>query len=178
MEKQDKKDKSIFDNVTEQVDKKIKAITEQGIQQTNIEYLGNLIDIKKDISKINHLEMEDENMMYRGYDNYGRDSYGTYGNDYYNGGRRRDSQGRYMENGRSSYGRRYRGHDMIDDMADSYGEYMENRENGRYGSPEMGKALDYMLKSVEEFMMMLKKDASSQEEVEKIKRTARKISDM
>ena len=176
MEEQEKK-KMIVD-MKEKVEKKIQEITKNGIQQANIDYLYKLIDIHKDLANEEYWKKEEEQMMYRGYDNYDRNSYGTYGNDYYNGGRRRDSQGRYMENGRSSYGRRYRGHDMIDDMADSYGEYMENRENGRYGSPEMGKALDYMLKSVEEFMMMLKKDASSQEEVDKIKKTARKISDM
>lgn len=166
--------KEMFDKVKEQVDKKITAITKEGVQQGNIDYLGKLIDVKKDISKIS--KMEEEDMMYRTSGRDGRDMYGTYDN--YAGGRRRDARGRYMEGGRGNYGRRYRGHDMIDEMDMHYGTYMENRENGRYGSPEMSKALDYMLQSVEEFMMMLKEDAGSQEEVEKIRRTAQKIANL
>lgn len=163
--------KDMYKKIIEQIDKKLEVLTKEGIQQNNIDYVGKLVKAKKDISKIKKLESEGESNMYRGYDGYGAyDGYGTY-----NGGRSRDSQGRYMGN---NYGRRYRGHDMIDNVAEHYGTYMENRENGRYGSPEMNRALDYMLQSVEEFMNMLKKDASSQEEVEKIKRTARKISEM
>lgn len=170
--------KEMFDAVEEQLDKKIKSLTKEGIQQANIDYLSKLVDIKKDISKIGLME-EDESMRYRTSGTNGRMSYGNYDN--YAGGRSRDSRGRFMGNERDNYvayDRRYRGHDQIDDMYDYYGEYMNYRESGNYGSPEMSKALDYMLKSVEEFMMMLKNDASSQEEVEKIRRTARKIADM
>lgn len=162
-----------LDKICEQVDKSLKTVLEQKVQPGNADYLYKLIDVKKDIIQIKG--MEDDSMMYRGYDNYGREDYGNYGT--YAGGRSRDSRGRYMGNDRS-YGRRYRGHDYIDDMAETYGTYMENRENGRYGSPEMDKALDFMLKSVEDFMKMLKQDASSQEEVEKIRRTAKRISEM
>lgn len=169
-EKKEKKDE-MFDKVCEQVDNKIKALTNEGIQKTNIDYLGKLIDVKKDIAKINHIEMEEENMMYGGYDNYGRDSYGTYDNyGNYGGGRRRDSQGRFMESGRGSYGRRYRGHDMIDDMSDNYGRYMENRENGRYGSPETDKAFDYMVKSATGFIDHIFNEIDSPEQAEKFKR--------
>lgn len=166
MEEEKKEDK-VYEEVCEQIDKKVKALKDQGIQQSNIDYLGKLLDAKKDISKINKMEMEEENMMY-GYDNYGRDSYGNYGN--YGGGRRRDSQGRYMENGRSSYGRRYRGHDMIDDMSDNYSRYMENRENGRYGSPETDKAFDYMVKSATGFIDHIFNEIDSPEQAEKFKR--------
>lgn len=171
--KEEKKEQGTFEKVKEQVEKKIKEISNQGIQQTNIDYLGKLVDVKKDICE---MEMEEEN-MYRGYDNYGEyNRYGNYEN--YGGGRSRDSRGRYMESGRESYGRRYRGHDMIDDMSETYGTYMENRESGRYGSPETSKAFDYMLKSAKDFFKHLKNEASSQEEVEKIRRTAREISEM
>lgn len=171
------KETDLNEKIKQQVDKKLEALTKEGIQQTNIDYVYKLIDIKKDVCEIKKNEMEEENMMYRGYDNYdnygGYDNYGTYG-----GGRRRDSQGRYMEGGRGNYGRRYRGHDMIDDMADTYGAYMESHENGRYGSPESAKSFDYMLKSAEDFFKHLKNEAGSQEEMEKIKMTARKIAEM
>ena len=162
---EDKKKQEMEQKMNEQLDKKINAILEQGIQAGNVDFLYKMVDIKKDMAEINKEEQE---MMYRGRNSYD-ENYGA---------RRRDSRGRYMEGEHEMYNRRYRGHDYIDDMAEHYGTYMENKETGRYGSPEMGKALDYMLKSVEEFMTMLKNDASSHEEVEKIKRTARKISEM
>lgn len=166
--------KELTEKITQQVDKKLEELTKAGIQQTNIDYVGKLIDIKKDIKG-----MEENEMMYRGYDNYGRDSYGEYDNyGTYNGGRRRDSRGRYMEDGREAYGRRYRGDDMMEDMSENYGRYMENRENGRYGSPETSKSFDYMLKSAKDFFKHLKEEAGSQEEIEKIRRTAREISEM
>lgn len=169
---EDKKKQEMEQKMNEQLDKKINAILEQGIQAGNVDFLYKMVDIKKDMAEINKEEHE---MMYRGRNSY----YGNYDEyDNYGRGRRRDSRGRYMEGEHEMYNRRYRGHDYIDDMAEHYGTYMENKETGRYGSPEMGKALDYMLKSVEEFMTMLKNDASSHEEVEKIKRTARKISEM
>lgn len=168
------KEQEMFNKLTEQINKKITALTNEEVKQTNIDYLTKLVDVKKDIAKINHLEKEEGQMMYRGYDNYGNyDNYGTYG-----GGRRRDSQGRYMESGHGSYGRRYRGDDMMEDMAENYGRYMENRENGNYGGPETSKSFDYMLKSAKDFFKHLKDEAGSQEEIEKIRRTAREISEM
>lgn len=108
-----------------------------------------------------------------------------YGMDY--GARRRDSMGRYM----GDYGRRgvpgsgrgrYRGYDYIDDMNEQYGNYSEGKEayrRGNYGAGEDSmKSLDYMLKSVHQFMKMLKEDADNQEEVELIQEYARKISDL
>lgn len=103
------------------------------------------------------------------------------------GARRRDSMGRYM----GDYGRRgvpgsgrgrYRGHDYIEDMDEYYGNYSESKESyrrGNYGAGEDSmKSLDYMLKSVHQFMKMLKEDADNQEEVDLIQEYARKISDL
>lgn len=164
--KQTPKDNSI-EKVCEQVDKKIGEIAKAGVQQTNIDYLGKLIDIKKDIKNMDHMKKEDETMMYRGYDNYG--TYDNYGN--YGGGRRRDSQGRYMDGmNAGKYGRRYRGDDMIDDMSMNYGRYMENRENGRYGSPETDKAFDYMVQSAIGFIDHIFEEIDSPEQAEKFKR--------
>lgn len=105
-------------------------------------------------------------MMYGNY----REDYGNYGR------RRRDSRGRYMERGN------YRGEEMIEDMKEHYGNYSEGKEEmnrGNYGAEGTTmKALEYMLMSVEEFMNHLKKDANSQEEVEMIRETAKKISMM
>lgn len=160
--------KEVFEKINDQIDKKIEALEKEKIQQTNIDYLNKLIDFKYKVAKMEHIEKEDNNMMYKD----GRNYYGDYDNSY---GRMRDSRGRFM--GPDNFGRRYRGHDMIDEMSDYYGTYMENKENGRYGSPETSRALDYMLESVERFIMSLKNDAQSQEEIEKIRKTARKIAD-
>ena len=112
---------------------------------------------------------------------------GGYGNYNEYGARMRDSRGRYM----GDYGRRgvpgsgrgrYRGYDYIDDMTEQYGNYSEGKESyrrGNYGAGEDSmKSLDYMLKSVHQFMKMLKDDADNQEEVELIQEYARKIGDM
>lgn len=165
--------KQTVDKLCEQIEKKLEELVKQGVQQTNIDYIGKLIDLKKDIAKIEKMEGEDN--MYRDYDNYG--NYGGYDR-MYAGGRRRDSQGRFMEGGRGNYGRRYRGHDMIDDMSENYGTYMEENASGRYGSPETTKSLQYMLQSAEDFFKHLKGEATSQEEVEMIKKSARRISEM
>jgi len=106
-------------------------------------------------------------------------------NDY--GARMRDSRGRYM----GDYGRRgvagtgrgrYRSYDYIEDMNDNYGNYSESKESyrrGNYGAGEDSmKSLDYMLKSVHQFMKMLKDDADNQEEMELIQDYARRIGDM
>lgn len=175
MEENKTEEKKWQDEICEQVENEINVIKEQKVQQGNVEYLYKLVDIHKDLANEKYWKAKEEKM----YRESMREPYGTYGAyDNYMGGRRRDSRGRFMESGNGNYGRRYRGDEMIDEMAMHYGNYMGEKEYGRYGSPEMSKALDYMLQSVEEFMGMLKNDADSQEEVEKIRRTAQKISRM
>lgn len=110
-----------------------------------------------------------------------------YGNYIDYGARARDGRGRYM----GEYGRRgvagtgrgrYRGYDYIDDMNQYYGNYNESRESYRRGNYGAGddsmKSLNYMLKSVEQFVRMLKDDADSQEEMDLIQDYARKIGEM
>ena len=95
-----------------------------------------------------------------------------YTDDYYDGGRSRDSQGRYMDRG---YGRRYRGEDVLDRMHDDYSDYSYGRENYRGNTTQ---SLEYMMKSVADFVGMLQDDAGSQEELDIIKKYSRKISEM
>lgn len=146
-----------YDKVSEQVDEKIKKLAEQGVQQTNVDYLGKLIDIKKDIK-----EMEEQDMMYRG--NY-RGEYGNYDN--YSGGRSRDSMGRYTESGnygRRGYDNKYRGHEIMDDMYRGYQEYQDGKE--MYGADTKTlESFKYMVKSFKDYYKHLKQNASSQEEV-------------
>lgn len=171
-------EKNVIDKVTEEVDKSIKRIMEQGVQTNNIDFLYKMIDVKKDIAEI---EKEEQEMMYGNYGNY--DNYGEYDRSY-NGGRRRDSRGRYMESG--SYGRRgvpgtgrgrYRGEEMMEDMMYHYGNYNEGRE--QYGADEETmKSFKYMLKSFKDYYKHLKDEASSQQEVQMLEDVAREISEM
>ena len=177
-EKKQAEEKSVIDKVTEEVDKSIKRIMEQGVQTNNIDFLYKMIDVKKDIAEI---EKEEQEMMYGNYGNY--DNYGEYDRSY-GGGRRRDSRGRYMEGG--SYGRRgvkgtgrgrYRGEEMMDEMMYHYGNYSEGRE--QYGADsETLKSFEYMLKSFKDYYKHLKQEASSPQEVKMLEQTAEEMLEM
>ena len=123
-------------------------------------------------------------MRYNGMYNAGSYNAGSYG-DY--GARGRDGRGRYT----GEYGRRgvpgsgrgrYRGYDYIEDMGEQYGNYNESRESsrrGNYGAAEDSmKSLDYMLKSVHQFMRMLKEDADNPEEQQLIQEYAMKMGEI
>ena len=169
MEEENKQETNVLDKTKEEVEKLIKQVTESGLQVANVELLYKLIDIHKDINNEEYWKKKEENMMYRDYDNY-------------SGGRSRDSRGRYMD----SYGRRgvpgtgrgrYRGYDMIEEMGEHYGDYSEGRDN--YGNDrETEKSFDKMLQSLEDFTYLIMQEADSPDKIEKVKRTARKISEM
>lgn len=155
-----------------EVERIIKQITENGLQTANVEILYKLIDIHKDIE--NEKYWKEKENMYRERDYFMDDSY--------NGGRSRDSRGRYMD---GSYGRRgvpgtgrgrYRGYDMIEEMGEHYGDYSEGRDN--YGNDrETEKSFDKMLQSLEDFTYLIMQEADSQDKIEKVRKTARKISE-
>ncbi len=140
-----------MEKVKEQLIQQIECITSEGVQPTNVDYLGKLIDIHKDIANEEYWKVKEENVMrYRDgeYSNYGR------------------------------RGRRYRGEEYIDDMHDGYQEYSENAS--RYGGESRAtmQSLNYMLRSVHDFIKMLRKEASSQDEIDLIQEYSRKISEM
>lgn len=173
MEEEKKQETNVLDKTKEEVERIIKQITENGLQTANVELLYKLIDVHKDIE--NEKYWKEKENMYRGRDYFMDDSY--------NGGRSRDSRGRYMD---GSYGRRgvpgtgrgrYRGEEMIDEMSRHYGDYNEGRET--YGNDrETEKSFDKMLQSLEDFTYLLMQEADSQDKIEKVKMTARKISEM
>ena len=151
------------DKVKELVEKGINKTIEDGIQTSNLDTLGKLVDIYKDIANVEHWKKEEENdMRYdRRYRDYTREPYGR---------RRRDSRGRYM------------GDEMMNDMHEAYRDYSDGREEmnmGNYGAKDdTMKSLEYMMQSVVQFIEMLEKDAKSQEEIEIIKDYTRQISEM
>jgi hypothetical protein len=142
------------DKVIEKVDEKIKNILDEDINTNNLEHLYKL-------SKIKHYAKEDKEMNYGygrrpGYDSYGRDNYGN-----------------YREYGRDSYGRRgydmkYRGDDSLDRMAGEYGRYMESRDRYGAGSQESDKSFHYMVKALEDFVMVLKEEAETPQQKQQL----------
>ena len=175
MEEENKEVKQdVISKAKEEVEKLIKTATENGLQASNVQLLYQLIDIHKDIENEKYWKEKEEESMYRGRDYFMDDSY--------NGGRSRDSRGRYMD---GSYGRRgvpgtgrgrYRGYDMIEEMGEHYGDYSEGRDN--YGNDrETEKSFDKMLQSLEDFTYLIMQEADSQDKIEKVRKTARKISE-
>lgn len=155
---------NIFEKVKQEIDKTLTRIMEQGVQTTNIDFLGKMVDVKKDIAEI---EKEEKEMMYGRGRNYNEGNYSTRG-------RSRDSRGRFMEGGSGSS---YRGEELMDDMMYHYGNYNEGRE--RYGNDnETMKSFKYMLKSFKDYYKHLKQEASSQQEVQMLEDVAREISEM
>lgn len=153
----EEKELTTTQTIKKDVEQILGDISTDGINQNNIDYIGKLVDIHKDLLMEEEMRMKEELEM----------RYGTYRRDYdYDdmsyGRRRRDSRGRY------------RGDDMLDEMRDNYDRYSENR---RYGGRESSEALEYMLESVVCFVEMLEEDASEQD-IELIRKYTRKIANM
>ena len=152
------------DKIIEKVDEKIKEIVEDEITPNNLEHLYKL-------TKIKHLAKEDKE-MYGNYGNYsGRGpSRGSYGEGYGRGGY---GYGEYGNYGDGSYGRRgrdskYRGDDSLERMSGEYGRYQENR--GRYGAAdqETDKSFMYMVKALEDFIMVLHEEAETPQQKQQL----------
>ena len=142
------------EKLIEKTKSSINQILEGDISPNNIEYLYKL-------SKINHMAKEDKNMYGEygarrpGYDSYGRGGYGNYG-EY--------GRGNYGARGRDS---RYRGDDSLDRMYGEYGRYQESR--GRYGAgEETDKSFHYMVKALEDFIMVLYEEADTQQQKQQL----------
>ena len=61
-------------------------------------------------------------------------------------------------------------------MGEHYGDYSEGRDN--YGNDrETEKSFDKMLQSLEDFTYLIMQEADSPDKIEKVRKTARKISE-
>lgn len=165
-------EKDIKKNIKEETEKIINNILKEGIKSENVDMLGKIVDIHKDIANERYWEKKEEHMRYNTGRSYGREQYGReYGN-----------YGNYGNYGRRGVDAKYRGEEMMDEIYQNYQNYSESREEygrGNYGAKDDSiKSLDYMMKSVVNFVKMLEQDANSQEEVELIKNYTRQISDM
>ena len=174
-------EKTMQEEVIEQVEKSIKEITDSGLRPDNVDNLGKLVDIHKDLKNEEYWKIKEE-MKYMRYGTYGRDEYG----DGY-GRRSRDSRGRYTEN----YGRRgvkgtgrgrYRGEELMDEMYGAYQDYSDSkdmyRESGSYGAKEDSmKGLEDMMGSITECVTMIFQEAEP-EEKEIMRKHIRKMSEL
>ena len=169
-----------MDKVKKAIDKEIESIACSEINQQNVDTLGKLIDMKKDIADSEYYDTVREAMEMRYYDD--DDMYGA---------RRRDSRGRYMEGRDGMRGSMPRrggyGHHMpmeyFDRMMDGYEDYTEGMEryhrSGNYGDHDTGmESLEYMLDGIVGFVEHLQNNMETPEEVELIKKYVKKIKDM
>lgn len=147
-----------MDKVKEKVEKIINEMSERELEPNDIDMLGKLVDIVKDITMI-----DSEGVSAMRYGNYRRDY--DYDDMSYGRGRRRDSRGRYMKSGRA-----------MDDMYNTYDRYDESRSYGDRG--ETTKSLEYMMQSAYDFICMLEEEANTDEEMDIIRKYARKISEL
>lgn len=164
---EEEKREQLKNKLSEEMDKQLAEVLEQGVNVENITYLGKIIDIIKDKENIIYWK-EKLKMRYmnynEGYGRRGRDSRGRY------------NEGGYME-GRYNEGRNYEGEEIMEEMASQYGRYKEGR--GRYGhDSEKTKSFDYMLMSLEDFAKHLFDEAEDEMQIEKIRKTAKHISEM
>lgn len=150
----------MHDKVIEQVEDAIKTITDKGIEPNNLDNLGKLVDIHKDLKNEEYWKIKEENYMrYRtgNSEEYGR----RYRGDESYGRRSRDSRGRYTGRG---YEPRYRGHDYIDEMNDHYGNYAnanEEHRRGNYGAKnEMLESIDDTMGAVYDLVCVISEDAT------------------
>lgn len=145
-----------MDKLKEQVEKELEQVGELNPQ--NIDTIGKLIDIKKDIAKIEHYEKEDKDMRYD--EDYGR--------------RRRDSRGRYM------------GHHMpdvywgrIEDGYEGYVDGVERYRRGNYnGKDQSIESLERMLDGIVAFVDEIQHDPDQMEEKEVVNRYIRRLREM
>lgn len=178
-----KQEESFTERVTKVVEDKIKKLMETGIQVGNADYFSKLIDIHKDMENESYWKEKKEVMKMR-YGNYSEGGYGR--NNYGRRGVPGTGRGRYREGGYSaggySAGPRDRAGEAMEEAMEHYGAYSEGKEEmhmGNYGAEQdTMKSLDYMLKSVCQFVEMLMDDAGSEEEVQLIKKYTKKISEM
>lgn len=153
----------MHEKLEKKTEESINKILEEGITTNNLDHLYKL-------TKINHIAKEGDNdMNYNGYGNYGarRPGYDSYGRDEYG----RDNYGEYSRGG--SYGRRgydmkYRGDDSLDRMSGEYGRYMESRQRYGAGSQESDKSFHYMVKALEDFVMVLKEEAETPQQKQQL----------
>lgn len=165
------------DKVKNQVEKLINCITQEDELQINdVDLLGKLIDIHKDLANEDYWKKKEEvyDMRYNDYEEYGRRGVPGTGRGRY--------RGDYGRRGVKGTGRgRYRGGDAMDEMMEHYENYSEASEEmdrGNYGAEGgMIKSVEGIMKNIYEIVEELS-EADSPEVMRVIKRYSKKINEM
>lgn len=163
-----------MEKLKEFVEEKIKKIVEAGITDNDITTLYKLVDIDKNLKKMEGYE----NMRYNERRNYMEGGYSEGYSARGRGrgrGRARDSQGRFRGLDESE--------EMFERMQEGYEGYQEGREEyrrtGYSGAKDEGmESLEYMLQSLVNFFEYVQDNTDSQEEMELVKKYAKKIKEM
>ena len=164
---------SYEEKLNDKLIKEIEEISNKELNEKNLDLLGQLVDIKKDLENIEYWNCKKEVMKMRYNDleeNYS-DGYGNYG--------RRGVPG----TGRR---RRYRGQDegeeMLEEIRESYSAYSDSMgayNMGNYGAGKDGmKALEDTMELFTEFTQKMIQEADSPEEKQIVKKYLRRISQM
>lgn len=163
----------MVEKLKEKAEELLNVYIKEGLNMENIDLVMKLTDIHKDMSNEEYWK-EKIDMMFKNYSEGG--SYGRRG---VPGTGRRS----YREGG--SYGRRgvpgtgrgrYRGEEALEDMQYHYGNYSEGYSYG--AEEESEKSFEKMIECLEAFMYTIMEEADEPQKIEKIKRVARRISDM
>lgn len=161
------------EKLKEKVEELLNVYIEEGLNMENIDLVMKLTDIHKDMSNEKYWK-EKIDMMFRNYSEDG--SYGRRGVP--GSGRRSYSEGgSYGRRGVPGTGRgRYRGEEALEDMQYHYGNYSEGYSYGH--DQESEKSFDKMIECLESFIYTIMEEADEPQKIEKIKRVAKRISDM
>ena len=169
------KQEHLKEKLTEETDRELEQLLEQGINADNITYLCKIMDIIKDKENIIYWKEKVkmyENRYSKDFSGYGRGSYGRRG---------MRGTGPYsrFRGGRGSG--RYRGEEAIDEMYMNYGEYNEASQSyneGNYGAEGgMKESAEGIMENIFEIVEELK-DTGSPEVMQVIKKYSKKISEM
>lgn len=157
-------EQNIQDKILEKIKPIIERTLEKDITAEDLNILGKLVDIHKDLKNEEYWERKVDFMNYGNYGNYG--AYRGY-----NG--RSAGYDTYGNYGRRGVDTKYRGYGHIDRMGDEYGRYQENRE--RYGAgQETDKSFHYMLEALEDFIKVLHEEADNPQQKQMLMETLQK----
>jgi len=140
-----------MEKTLEEIKRSMKEITDTGLNASNLKNMSELVDMYKDIKEV-------ECMQYGNYGNYG--GYNGPGYDAY---------------GRRGYDMKYRGEGALDAMRGNYRAYSEGKEaygRGNYGAKEeTDKSFHYMIKALEDFIMVLHEEADTEQQRQMLRQT-------
>lgn len=158
----------------EQIKKELVGIEEKGVNASNLELIGKLADIYKDLGEIEKMDKGGQEMQ-----DYGRYRE-NYRDNYRDGGY--NARGNYREGGyNEGYGRRYsRMRDYMDRMMDGMDQYEYGKERYMHGGDD-GRVMEGLEKLMYAMCMFVESAmdfAETPQEKEVIRKHIQKISRM